>query len=114
MGILGILDGQKTFLFEEGTRLVIELLDASGNRITIIQNVVNPVREFELFYKELYGAVSWRECAPDPEPAPPQPTPPTTDELALALTDVQLKLAEQQELIDCLAVAVTDLQLGGV
>ena len=52
--------------------------------------------------------------APQDEPVTPQPTPPTTDELALALTEAQLKLAEQQELIDYLAIAVTDLQLGGV
>lgn len=55
--------------------------------------------------------------APQDEPVTPQPTPPTpptADELALALTGAQIKLAEQQGLIDYLAIAVTDLQLGGV
>jgi hypothetical protein len=52
--------------------------------------------------------------APQDEPVTPQPALPTTDELALALTDAQIKLAEQQELIDYLAIAVTDSQLRGV
>jgi len=52
--------------------------------------------------------------APQDEPVVPQPAPPTTDELALALTEAQLKLVEQQKLIDYLAITVTDLQLGGV
>lgn len=52
----------------------------------------------------------------DPTPPPYQPT--VEEQLMLALTDAQLKIAEQQELIsnqqqliDQLALAITDLQL---
>lgn len=47
-----------------------------------------------------------------PKPAPP-PSPTTEDQLMLALTDAQMRIAEQQALIDQLALAVTELQLQG-
>lgn len=47
----------------------------------------------------------------DPTPPPYQPT--VEEQLMLALTDAQLKLADQQQLINQLALAITDLQLQG-
>jgi len=56
--------------------------------------------------------------AHDPTPLPYQPT--VEEQIMLALTDAQLKIADQQELIsnqqqliDQLALAITDLQLQG-
>jgi len=48
------------------------------------------------------------------EPKPTPPAAPSMDEqLMLALTDAQIRIAEQQALIDQLALAVTELQLQG-
>lgn len=59
----------------------------------------------------------WRQVADNAEVyAPPteEPEPSlSVDDLALALTDAQLKIADQQSLIDSLALALTDLQLKG-
>lgn len=49
--------------------------------------------------------------AHDPTPPPYQPT--GEEQLMLALTDVQFKIVDQQQLIDLLALVVTELQLQG-
>lgn len=59
----------------------------------------------------------WRQVADNaevyvPPAAAPEPKL-SVDDLALALTDAQLKIADQQSLIDSLALALTDLQLKG-
>lgn len=43
----------------------IELLDASGNVITVLTGVQHPVRNFELYWKHQFGAASFRETSRD-------------------------------------------------
>lgn len=66
----------------------------------------------------IYVIGAWRVDEKSPEDAAqedqePQRGRPTLAELSLALTDAQLKIAQQAELIDGLALMVTELQLQG-
>lgn len=48
----------------------IELLNSAGDVITRIQNVRNPVENFNLTWKDMYNAASWRGYVPPFEAGP--------------------------------------------
>jgi hypothetical protein len=79
----------------------IELIGADGEVITLMGGVINPNQEFEQYYREAYGAVSWREYQ---EPAK------TADEI-LAEKLAAIRVQRNQLLAECDYTQLADAPL---